>query len=231
MTGMIETWTDIPLYPVMGEELGAHNAIAIDLSKDNEDLNRINLSDSEQFCSYVDNLRDKQNKKYALGGYLENRVIYSRSHVFATGSSVFRNIHLGVDIWAMPGTTVFCPLGGIIHSFQDNVGFGNYGPTLILEHVLRGSKIYSLYGHLAKSDIGQFRTGKYLSAGELVGHLGEEEENGNWPAHLHFQLIYDLEGLIGDYPGVCRDSEVAHYAQNCPNPNGWLKCGLLQPIN
>ncbi|HSI75836.1 MAG TPA: peptidoglycan DD-metalloendopeptidase family protein [Lunatimonas sp.] len=227
---MTEILTDMPIFPVMGEELGAHNAIAIDLSKDNEALNQVNLADSQHFCSYVDSLRDNQGKKYALGGYLENRVIYTRSHVFATDSAIFRNIHLGVDIWASAGTTVFCPVDGVIHSCQDNAGFGNYGPTVILEHVLRGNKIYSLYGHLATADLGLFYPGKQIRAGEILGHLGEEKENGNWPAHLHFQLIQDLEGLTGDYPGVCMDSEIGHYTQNCPNPNGWLNCELLQPI-
>lgn len=230
MKGTIQNRTHIPIFPVLGEELGAHNAIAIDLSKNNEALNRVNLTDSQHFCTYVDSLREKDNKKYALGGYLENRIIYTRSHVFATNLSIFRNIHLGVDIWTLAGTAVYCPLGGVIHSFRDNIGFGNYGPTVILEHVLRGNKIYSLYGHLAKSDLSLFYPGKHLVAGEILGHLGEEKENGNWPAHLHFQLIKDLEGLTGDYPGVCRDSEVGRYVQNCPNPNDWLNCELLKPV-
>lgn len=228
---MTKILTDIPIFPVMGEELGVHNAIAIDLSKKNEALNRVNLTDSQHFCTFVDSLREKENKKYALGGYLENRIIYTRSNVFATDSVVFRNIHLGVDIWANAGTPVHCPLDGEIHSFQDNAGFGNYGPTVILEHVLRGIKIYSLYGHLAKADLDQFYPGKHVTAGETLGHLGEEQENGNWPAHLHFQLIQNLEGLTGDYPGVCRESEIDHYAWNCPNPNGWLNCELLQSIH
>lgn len=225
---MKQTWTDIPIFPVMGEELGAHNAFAIDLSKDNESLNQVDLTDSQHFCRYMDRLMEDQGKRYALGGYGENRVIYKRSHVFATASAIFRNIHLGIDIWTLSGTTVYCPVEGIIHSFRDNAGFGNYGPTVILEHVLRGNKLYSLYGHLTKADLGPLYQGKYIGAGEILGHLGEEEENGNWPAHLHFQLIQDLEGLMGDYPGVCSESEVSHYAQNCPDPNGWLNCELLK---
>jgi murein DD-endopeptidase MepM/ murein hydrolase activator NlpD len=227
MKSKLQTWTDIPVFPVMGEELGPHNAFVIDLSKDNETLNQLDLADSHHFCRYMDGLRESQNKKYALGGYLENRVIYTRSTVFATDAALFRNIHLGIDIWSLAGSKVYCPLDGIIHSLQDNIGFGNYGPTAILEHVLRGKKVYSLYGHLAKSDLDQLYPGKPLGAGEILGHLGEEQENGNWPPHLHFQLIQDLEGFIGDYPGVCRDSEIGHYAKNCPNPGSWLNCELL----
>ena len=218
------------IFPVMGEELGAENAFVIDLSKENDTLKRIDLADSQHFCRYVDNVREREKKKYALGGYLENRTIYTRSHVFATGEAIFRNIHLGVDIWASARTPVYCPLDGVIHSLQDNSGFVNYGPTIVLEHLLRDEKVHSLYGHLAKSDLISLYPGKNIRAGETIGHLGEVNENGSWPAHLHFQLILDMEGMSGDYPGVCRETELNHYAFNCPNPNGWLKCPLLELV-
>jgi peptidoglycan LD-endopeptidase LytH len=218
--------TDFPIFPVMGEEMGEDNAFVIDLSRENEDLRRIDLTGSLHFCLYLDRLRECRRKKYALGGYLENRMIYTRSQVFATSPAIFRNIHLGVDIWTSASSPVFCPLDGYIHSLQDNAGFGNYGPTVILEHLLLDKKIYSLYGHLAKTDLTAHYPGKFMRAGDKIGHLGTVEENGNWPAHLHFQLILDIEGLQGDYPGVCSETEISHYATNCPNPNGWLNCTL-----
>jgi hypothetical protein len=42
-------------------------------------------------------------------------------------------------------------------------------------------------------------------------------ENGNWPPHLHFQLIIDMQGMKGDYPGVCKFSERERYLANCPD--------------
>ncbi|RYZ44700.1 MAG: peptidase M23, partial [Chitinophagaceae bacterium] len=38
-----------------------------------------------------------------------------------------------------------------------------------------------------------------------------------WPPHLHFQIIKDMHGWKGDYPGVCRFSEKEAYLQNCPD--------------
>jgi len=32
------------------------------------------------------------------------------------------------------------------------------------------------------------------------------------------QLIFDMEGKEGDYPGVCRFSEREVYLHNCPDP-------------
>jgi len=48
--------------------------------------------------------------------------------------------------------------------------------------------------------------------------LGNESENGNWPPHLHFQIINDIEGKFGDYPGVCSFKEIDKYSANCINP-------------
>jgi hypothetical protein len=48
--------------------------------------------------------------------------------------------------------------------------------------------------------------------------LGTFEENGGWPPHLHFQIIRDMEGFLGDYPGVAKKSELDHYQNNCPDP-------------
>jgi hypothetical protein len=46
--------------------------------------------------------------------------------------------------------------------------------------------------------------------------------NGNWPPHLHFQLIRDMQGKRGDYPGVVRADELAFYRDNCPDPMALL---------
>ena len=44
-------------------------------------------------------------------------------------------------------------------------------------------------------------------------------ENGGWPAHLHFQIIGDLMGFIGDFPGVAKQSEIEEWLERCPDPN------------
>jgi hypothetical protein len=45
------------------------------------------------------------------------------------------------------------------------------------------------------------------------------QENGQWPPHLHFQVIIDMEFKKGDYPGVCKLNEKEKYLRNCPNPD------------
>jgi hypothetical protein len=46
-------------------------------------------------------------------------------------------------------------------------------------------------------------------------------KNGDWPPHLHFQLIWDLGGKWGDYPGVAAERDLEFYKENCPDPN-WI---------
>ena len=72
----------------------------------------------------------------AFGGYNEVRKLYKRSELFAGGrdEDSHRNIHLGLDLWAPAGTSVMAVLEGRVHSFRNNAAFGDYGPTIILEH-------------------------------------------------------------------------------------------------
>jgi murein DD-endopeptidase MepM/ murein hydrolase activator NlpD len=86
-----------------------------------------------------------------------------------------------------------------------------------LEHCLEGFTFYTLYGHLSYADLA-IEVGQKVNAGETFAHFGIPEENGYWPPHLHFQVIEDLEGQSGDYPGVCAPSMVEHYKANCPDP-------------
>ena len=220
-------WNDFEFFPIMGKKLTAENTLKLDFTASNSDLKSINLFDTEDFDRFVFNKLIAQNKKYGIGGYLENRAIYSRSEVFATAKSDFRNIHLGIDIWSKAGASVFSPWDGKVHSFQDNIGFGNYGPTIILEHKLARKKLFSLYGHLMRKDLEKLKVGQEFKSGDLLCHVGPFPENGDWPPHLHFQLMWDLGGNWGDYPGVAAEKDLEFYRENCPDPNWVLRCGVL----
>jgi murein DD-endopeptidase MepM/ murein hydrolase activator NlpD len=212
----------IPTFPIMGEVLSPENTLSLDFTESNQALSEVDLSNTTEFNAFVFNQLITAKKKYGIGGYLEKRAIYRRSQVFATTVSNFRNMHLGVDIWATAGSPVYAPLGGKIHSFQDNQGFGNYGPTLILAHELGEKTMYTLYGHLSSASLSQFEVGREVSAGERICEIGSFPENGDWPPHLHFQLIRDLGNFCGDYPGVAAEKELEYYRQNCPNPASWI---------
>jgi hypothetical protein len=76
------------------------------------------------------------NCRYGIGGYMEHRTIYTRSALFDTDDEP-RRLHLGVDIWG-DAHTCLRATKGTVHSFADNDNFGDYGPTIILQHNLDG---------------------------------------------------------------------------------------------
>jgi murein DD-endopeptidase MepM/ murein hydrolase activator NlpD len=202
------------IHRLFSEALHVANSVALDLSATNLNLNPSIYGNPKAFHAYIE---AEIGSMIGYGGYLEHRVIYETYENFATASADYRNIHLGMDFWTRTGTPVFAPLAGKVHSFQVNEGAGNYGPTIILYHP--AENIYSLYGHVSRADLEQLEIGSTIDLGQQLCHLGHPAENGGWPPHLHFQLIKDMQGLKGDYPGVCSQRDLSFYANNCPDPS------------
>jgi murein DD-endopeptidase MepM/ murein hydrolase activator NlpD len=189
----------------------------LDLTAANKQLTAELIDDTGIFSQWVnDKLRDN-NCRYGIGGYMEHRTIYAFSSHFDTEDEP-RRLHLGVDVWGNAGTPVYAPLDGAVHSYQDNNHLGDYGPTIILQHNLDGLILYSLYGHLSRESLSGLSVGMPIIRDQQIATLGDIDENGNWPPHLHFQLMFDMEGKQGDYPGVCKFSERGIWQRNIPDP-------------
>ncbi len=191
------------------------STINLDLSNRNPELKQIDVSDTATFTNYVFSKIKSAGAVAAIGGYNEERVIYGRSAHFA--GSEPRSVHLGVDVWMEAGTTIAAPLAGSVHSFRDNAGYGDYGPTIILQHELERITFYTLYGHLSRTSLSDLYKGKKIAAGAKLGEIGPYPENGDWPPHLHFQIITDMRGLEGDFPGVAAPSQRDYYLSICPD--------------
>ena len=145
------------------------------------------------------------------GGYLEKRDIYKVSNHF-TDKEV-RDIHLGIDVWRPAGSPIFAPQDAVIHSVGYNAAAQDYGWCIIL----KTKDFHILFGHMS-SDVRRWQAGQKIEAGQIIGSLGNEDENGGWEAHLHLQLILDMGHWSGDYPGVCSSDNFDFYITNCPNP-------------
>ncbi|WP_266364530.1 peptidoglycan DD-metalloendopeptidase family protein [Tellurirhabdus rosea] len=196
--------------------------LILDFTRANPDLATLDLTDTQTFSDYVFGKLNAAGAVVGVGGYNEHRDIYRRSPHFQQTAEP-REIHLGIDLWAAAGTPVLAPLNGVVHSFQDNNNFGDYGPTIILEHEWQGSPLFSLYGHLSRTSLDGLYEGKRVVAGEKLAEIGPFPENGDWPPHLHFQLMRDMQGRKGDFPGVCSLAERDAYLAICPNPALLLK--------
>ncbi|WP_378177052.1 peptidoglycan DD-metalloendopeptidase family protein [Aquimarina sp. SS2-1] len=210
--------------PVVDLKFCREDYIPIDLSLDNANLQSTDVSSSKDFDMYINHYLTRNNAKVAYGGYNEVRGIYSRSdHFNKKDPETERNIHIGLDVWCDEGTDVLVPLRGTVHSFKNNKNFGDYGPTIILEHNTDNVTFYTLYGHLSLKSIENIEVGQEFKKGDILATLGDASVNGDYAPHLHFQIIKDMQGNTGDYPGVSNKKELAFYLQNCPDPNLLLK--------
>jgi murein DD-endopeptidase MepM/ murein hydrolase activator NlpD len=202
--------------PVVPYEKG-DRLLLMDFTGRNTELTDEILTDTPLFTHYINSKLQASGAKYGIGGYNEHRTIYRRSKVFEGQEP--RRLHLGTDIWGKPYTKVMAPLDGIVHSFAFNNQYGDYGATIILSHQLDGLTFYTLYGHLSLNSLKNLHEGQNIKKGDVFTEFGIPFENGQWPPHLHFQIILDMQGKKGDYPGVCAYSEREKYLANCPDPS------------
>ncbi|HEX6333042.1 MAG TPA: peptidoglycan DD-metalloendopeptidase family protein [Flavisolibacter sp.] len=193
--------------------------IPVDFSAES-DMSAEVLSDENNFIHYMYEKLQREQARFGIGGYDEHRTLYNRSRLFGDeNDGEPRRLHLGIDIWGRPHTAVMAPYDGIVHSLAFNNGFGDYGGTIILSHRLDGVTFHTLYGHLSLSSLKDSEPGDTIRKGDIFAEFGMPSENGQWPPHLHFQIIVDMEGMEGNYPGVCRYSEREKYLANCPDPD------------
>ena len=195
----------------------------LDLAVTNEGFKKLGINNAIDFEVYIENYLTENNAKVAFGGYNEIRNLYKRSEIFNDSNAEERNIHIGLDLWIKAGTPVLAALDGFVHSFNYNVGVGDYGPTIILEHHLENQKFYTLYGHLSLESIKSIQVGTFFQKGQQLATLGDASVNGDYAPHLHFQIIKEIGEKSGDYPGVCSKNDLDFYLDNCPDPNILLK--------
>lgn len=213
-------------HPVVNFNPATEKLFHFDFTESNKILGASETADTNRFADYINRTLKANDATYGIGGYKENRTLYRRSELFAGEEA--RSLHLGVDIWGPAGTPVYAALGGRVHSFAYNDNFGDYGATIILQHQLETVVFHTLYGHLSLADLVNINEGKYISRGELLAHFGEPKENGDWPPHLHFQVIDDMRISKGDYPGVCSINEREKYLKNCPDAD--LVLNMMQYV-
>lgn len=209
--------SDIGLNHILDVTILLSEYTPLDLSINNIDLKTVDITNAKECQGYIDEVNYLNVSKVAYGGYLEKRSLYSNAQNFI--GSTPRDIHLGIDFWCKAGTKVIAPIGGKVHSFKNNNTLFDYGPTIILEHKIDESRFYTLYGHLSVESLTGLQIGKVFARGDVLGTIGTPEVNVGYAPHLHFQLILDLQGYSGDYPGVCNEADLIFYSKNCPNPN------------
>jgi murein DD-endopeptidase MepM/ murein hydrolase activator NlpD len=199
--------------PLFDPVLTVSNTLHMDLSSANHEFD--GLSEADLDTAILQKLA-AAGAIAGVGGYLENRDMYKNTDLFQGDEE--RSIHIGVDVFMPAGTTIYAPFDGVVQSFANRQVSGDYGPVIILRHRHDDFDFHTLYGHLSEASLAGLHDGKAISAGDKIAEFGPRPVNGNWPPHLHFQLIEDMQGYRGDYPGVVRPADLDFFKQNCPDP-------------
>jgi 4-aminobutyrate aminotransferase-like enzyme/Ser/Thr protein kinase RdoA (MazF antagonist) len=179
------------------------------------------LAGSPAFSEWVSRQMEERGARIGIGRYDEARMVYTGAAFEGVGEErpEQRTVHLGMDLFLEPGAPVMAPFAGRVHSVRDNSEPLDYGPTVILRHEPAGGPAFhTLYGHLSEDAL-RLKPGMEIARGDVIARLGAFEVNGNWPPHLHFQIVTDLLDREGEFPGVAAPSERAVWLSLSPNPN------------
>jgi len=195
------------------------NAIVLDLSSGSTLQGKsIKGLDVAELGELIDATMEAADTEFAFGRYAEPRELYSNDN-FAVGAGEARTIHLGVDLFCAADTPIFTPLDGTIEIVANNARDLDYGPMVVVHHaVAETGSFYTLYGHLSLDTLERVSPGQAVRAGEQIAAVGAPPINGNWPPHLHMQLIVDLLGLGADFPGVATRSQQDYWFELSPSP-------------
>ena len=179
------------------------------------------FNDLDWFDNEINKIQKKNPEKIISGGYLEPRSLYTDSSYEKIGNygTESRCIHLGIDFWIPANTPIHTFLDGeVVVSFNDS-GYKKYGGLVVLKHCEDEIFFFTLYGHLSHSTILKLKVGDQLKKGDQIGFIGNSTENGEWSAHLHFQIMLSLLNYNNDFPGVAYYNQIKTWKSICPDPN------------
>ncbi|MCX6046865.1 MAG: aminotransferase class III-fold pyridoxal phosphate-dependent enzyme [Chloroflexi bacterium] len=231
-TPPIEQWLRAhadQLHAVINLDLKTAPALVFDWSFGSLEMDEVAaVNDTATFTETLFRRMQRANVLVGIGRYNEARLVYTGDQ-FALPSDELperRTVHLGIDLFQPAGSPIFAPLDGIVHSFANNAAYHDYGPVIILEHTVpdggqagNGLTFYTLYGHLSEDSLAGLTLGKAVKKGEPIATIGNYPTNGDWPPHLHFQIICDLLGEGVNFNGVAAPSQRELWLSLSPDPN------------
>ena len=161
----------------------------------------------------TNNSWNSSENEFSIGKYDEFRPDMYNASIFGG----IRNIHMGIDIGGPVGTPCLAFMDGEISHFGYNPEPGDYGNVVITKHVISKTTLWALYGHLDSLSISSISVGQEVKAGGIIGHFGNNQENGGWAPHLHFQLSL-VEPITHDIPGVVSSEDREQALLDYPDP-------------
>jgi 4-aminobutyrate aminotransferase-like enzyme len=209
---------------VVEPDLKTCDKVVFDLSVGSPILSNLaELADVETFTKNLFARLQASHVTVGIGKYNEARPIYTSGQFKTEGNDgpEWRTVHIGLDVFMESDSPVFAPLDGIVHSFHNNDAPLDYGPTIILQHTVDDGEttFFTLYGHLSADSLDGLYEGMPIKRGARLGSIGDYPVNGGWPPHLHFQIIVDMLGRSGEFPGVALPNQREIWLSLSPDPN------------
>ena len=244
-SGRVQRWIvdtvrdNPPAGKVTSVDFGTDAYVVLDTSVSSPDYLPAELSDRRgarnpgAMARWINRTMEDHGAIAAIGRYDEYRLIYG-GNGFLDFSGHIRTLHLGIDVYQQAGSPVFAALPGVIHSVSNYPESCDYGGVVLIRHELPGefspdqsepgerNCFYTLYGHLDPGSISSLTPGASVAAGEKVGRMGAEAVNGEWPPHLHFQIILDLLSEQDTFFGVASHQHCRVWRSICPDPGPLL---------
>ncbi|MFP7762257.1 M23 family metallopeptidase [Marisediminicola sp. LYQ134] len=94
--------------------------------------------------------------------------------------------HQGVDFTPGAGAPIQSIADGVVSKVE--VSAGGLGNSVVIDHVINGQKVQSVYGHMQYGSIA-VATGQEVEVGQLVGLVGST--GASTGAHLHLEIHLD----------------------------------------
>lgn len=143
----------------------------------------------EDFYMYVD--RDFEGQKSCPweGGQFG----YVRGPLRTAAGVTYRTLHEGIDVQPLRRDPAGNPLDDVLAAGPGRVahvskeaGASNYGRYIVIEHRIDGCPIYTLYAHLATTEV---IPGQVVKQGDVLGRMGFSGAGINRQrAHVHFEI-------------------------------------------
>jgi murein DD-endopeptidase MepM/ murein hydrolase activator NlpD len=95
--------------------------------------------------------------------------------------------HKGVDFTPGQGTSIQSIADGVVRTVVRNDG-GGLGVYVIIDHVVDGSAVSSVYGHMLEGST-TVEEGQLVTVGQTIGRVGDTGTSTG--AHLHFEVRLD----------------------------------------
>jgi len=143
----------------------------------------------EDFFMYVNrDFEGVQSKAWEGGtfGYVRNPHRLGNDVIYAA-------FHEGIDIAPLlrdpagnPLDDIMASANGIVVHTSREAGASNYGRYIVIEHLIEGSPVYTLYAHLSTIAV---EPGQHVKQGDVIARMGFTGAGiDRERAHLHFEI-------------------------------------------